>query len=262
MTGKLNGLTAVVTGSSRGIGLEMARRFKAEGANVVVHGTSEERTKAVAEELGAAYCAGDVRERETSRLLISRAIEAHGGVDVFVANAGIVRMKPFLEYDEESWRESIDVNVTGALYGCQEAARAMVDRAKGGRILTVASIGAHMGQFGFTGYGTAKAALLGLTRVMAVELGAHGVTVNCIAPGPVMNEMLVGVYGEERLRERRRTVPLGRLAEAEEVAALAVFLASPEAAYLTGQTFVLDGGASAAGAFTMEVYRRSVQDQK
>jgi len=164
-----------------------------------------------------------------------------------------------LEFDDASWRESMDVNVAGAMYGCQAAARAMVQAGKGGRLLTISTISANMAQFGFTGYGASKAALQGLTRVMAVELAEYGITANCIAPGPVTNDMLVNLYGEERLRERRKTIPLGRLAEASEIASMAVFLASKEAAYISGQTFIVDGGASAAGCYTMEVYKRAAQ---
>jgi NAD(P)-dependent dehydrogenase (short-subunit alcohol dehydrogenase family) len=261
MAGRLDGLAAAITGSARGIGRAMAERFIAEGARVVVHGTDANRTCKVAEELGAACCAGDVRKRATADALVKTCLDSYGSIDVFVANAGLVRMKPFLEYDEEFWRESVEVNLSGTLYGCQAAARAMVGAGQGGRLITVSTIGAKMGQFGFTGYGTTKAAVIGLTKVMAVELAAHGITANCIAPGPVMNEMLVSVYGEERLKERRKTVPLGRLAEAAEVASMAVFLASKEADYVTGQTFVLDGGASAAGCYTMEVYRRAGQKE-
>ncbi len=257
MSGRLEGLSAIITGSARGIGRAMAERFIAEGAHVVVHGTDAMRTCAVAEELGAACCAGDVRERATADALVKTCRDAYGAVDIFIANAGLVRMKPFLEYDEESWRESVDVNVSGAMYGCQAAARAMVETGRGGRLMTVSTISANMGQFGFTGYGATKAALLGLTRVMAVELAAHGITANCIVPGPVMNDMLMSLYGEERLKERQKTIPLGRLATAAEVASMAVFLASKEAGYITGQTFVVDGGASAAGCYTMEVYKRA-----
>ena len=257
MSGRLKGLSAIITGSARGIGRAMAERFIAEGAHVVVHGTDAMRTYKAAEELGAACCAGDVRKRATSDALVKTCLDTYGSVDIFVANAGLVRMKPFLEYDEESWRESVDVNVTGALYGCQAAARAMVDAGHGGRLMTISTISATMGQFGFTGYGATKAALLGLTRVMAVELATHGITANCILPGPVMNDMLMSIYGEERLQERKKTIPLGRLAAAPEVAGIAVFLASKEAEYITGQTFVLDGGASAAGCYTMEVFKRA-----
>lgn len=259
MAGRLEGLAAVITGSARGIGRAMAERFIAEGAHVVVHGTDAMRTYGVAEEIGAACCAGDVRKRETADALVKTCLDSFGSLDIFVANAGLVRMMPFLEFDEVSWRESMDVNVTGALYGCQAAARAMVEAGKGGRLVTVSTISANMGQFGFTGYGASKAALLGLTRVMAVELASAGITANCIVPGPVTNEMLISLYGEERLKERQKTIPLGRLAEASEVASLAVFLTSKEAGYITGQSFVVDGGASAAGCYTMEVFKRATQ---
>lgn len=257
MAGRLEGLSVVITGSARGIGRATAERFIAEGARVVVHGTDAHRTCKVAEELGAACCAGDVRKRETADALVKTCLDSYGSMDVFIANAGLVRMKPFLEFDEESWRESVDVNLTGTLYGCQAAARAMVEAGRGGRLITVSTIGANMGQFGFTGYGPTKAAVIGLTRVMAVELAGHGITANCVVPGPVTNDMLISLYGEERLRERKKTIPAGRLAEASEVASMAVFLASKESGYITGQTFVVDGGASAAGCYTMEVYRRA-----
>ena len=259
MAGRLEGLSAVVTGSARGIGRAIAERFIAEGARVVVHGTDAMRACAVAEELGGACCAGDVRKPANAEALVQTCIDSFGSVDIFVANAGLVRMKPFLEYDQESWRESMEVNVSGVMYGCQAAARAMAKAGKGGRLITISTISAVMGQFGFTGYGTSKAALLGLNKVMAVELASLGITANCILPGPVMNEMLVSLYGEERLNERKKTIPLGRLAKAEEVANMAVFLASKEAGYITGQTFVVDGGASAAGCYTMEVFRRATQ---
>jgi 3-oxoacyl-[acyl-carrier protein] reductase len=262
MSGILDGKTAVVTGSSRGIGREMALRFAGEGCRVVVHGTGLERAAAVAREIeerggSAVSVAGDVARAETAESLARAAVERFGSLDVFVANAGLVRMEPFLEFSDDAWRESLDVNYTGAFYGCRAAARAMVQCGRGGRILTVSSIGANMGQFGFAAYGSTKAALISLTRVMAVELAGHRITANCLVPGPVMNAMLVGVYGEEKLRERQKTVPLGRLAEAEEVASLALFLASEQARYITGQTFVVDGGASAAGCYTMEVFRRA-----
>jgi NAD(P)-dependent dehydrogenase (short-subunit alcohol dehydrogenase family) len=126
-----------------------------------------------------------------------------------------------------------------------------------GRIINISTIAASFGQFGFAAYAPVKAGVEALTRVMAVELAAHAITVNCIAPGPVWNEMMEHLYGPERLAERQRTIPLGRMALASEVAAAALYLCSPAAANMTGQVLHLDGGASAAGPFTMEVFKRS-----
>jgi NAD(P)-dependent dehydrogenase (short-subunit alcohol dehydrogenase family) len=122
-----------------------------------------------------------------------------------------------------------------------------------------ASVAGFNGMFGFAGYGTVKGALLSLTKVLAVELAPHAITVNAITPGPVRNEMMVGLWGEERLRDRERTIPLGRMAEADEVASVAAFVASDEAKYLTGQSFVIDGGATSAGCYTHEVWKRAQQ---
>jgi NAD(P)-dependent dehydrogenase (short-subunit alcohol dehydrogenase family) len=262
MQHSLTGRTVVVTGSSGGIGKAMALRFAAAGANVVINGRDSVRCESAVAEItaagaSAAACPADIRTRDEAVRLADFAVTRFGRLDVLIANAGVVKMGAFLDYSEADWRESVDLNLSAVVYTCQAAARRMVEQGQGGRILTVASIGANMGQFGFTGYGTTKAGVIGLTRVMAVELAHHEITANCIVPGPVLNDMLVGVYGEEKLRERERTIPLGRLAAADEVAELALYLSSAEARYLTGQSFVLDGGASAAGCYTMEVFRRA-----
>lgn len=254
--------SVIITGSTSGIGRVLALAFARAGHQVLIHGRSEERARQVAEEVRAeggtvAWVTGDVSEPGTAAALIQCATERFGGVDVFIANAGVVMMGDFLDYPLDDFQRSIAVNLTGLLLGCQAAARRMVEQGRGGRILTLASVGANHGQFGFTGYGTAKAAVLGLTRVMAVELARHSITVNAISPGPVMNEMLLGVYGEERAALRARTIPLGRLAGPEDVAGMALFLASPAAGYLTGQQFLIDGGATAAGVYSIEVLQRA-----
>ena len=251
--------TAVVTGSTSGIGRALALAFAGEGYRVIVHGTSEQRAGEVVAEIAALGGQAEAVLGDVANASVAEAL-CVSGVDVFVANAGKVLMGDFLDYTLKDFLRSLDVNLTGAFLGCQAAARRMVAQGRGGRLLTIASVGANMGQFGFAGYGTAKSALLGLTRVMAVELARYNITANCLVPGPVMNEMLLGVYGEERLRQREKTIPLGRLAGAQDVVEMALFLSSEKAAYLTGQQFVIDGGASAAGAFTMEVYRRSNSD--
>lgn len=248
--------SAVITGSTSGIGRAMALAFARAGYRVTVHGQNAARAAEVVEKIQesggqARSVLGDVADPGVAQSLVS------GGADVFIANAGLVLMGDFLDYTLDDFRRSLDVNLTGAFLGCQAAARQMVSQGRGGRIMTVSSVGGAMGQFGFSGYGAAKAAVIGLTRVMAVELARHQITVNALVPGPVMNDMLLGVYGEERLKQRGRTIPLGRLGDASDVAAMALFLASPSAAYLTGQTFTIDGGASAAGIYSMEVFRRA-----
>jgi 3-oxoacyl-[acyl-carrier protein] reductase len=254
----LSGLTAVVTGSSRGIGREMALQFARAGCRVVVHGQDAARAEEVRTACGDASLVflGDISQQQTARELMDFAVERTGRLDILISNAGVVKMEPFLEFRRETWQELLDVHLSGAFYCGQAAARHMV-RQGSGRIIHISTIAAGFGQFGFAAYAPVKAGVEALTRVMAVELAAHGISVNCIAPGPVWNDMMEHLYGPERLAERQRTIPMRRMAEAGEVAAAALYLCSPEAGYMTGQILHLDGGASAAGPFTMEVFKRS-----
>lgn len=250
--------TAVVTGSTRGLGKAIALRLARAGWRVVVHGTDASRAGEVRAQCGqdAAVFLGDIALQSTAEGLARCALEHTGRLDAWISNAGLVKMEPFLEFSAGTWRRLVDVHLSGAFFGGQAAARAMAGQGWG-RIVNISTIAAQFGQYGFAAYASVKAGVEALTRVMAVELASAGITVNCIAPGPVWNEMLEGLYGAERLQERQRTIPLGRMAEAEEVAAAAEWLLGGEAGYLTGQVIHLDGGASAAGPFTMEVYRRS-----
>lgn len=254
----LSGLTAVVTGSTRGLGREMALAFARAGCRVVVHGKDAARAAEVREACGgqALSYLCDIADPQAAAALMDFAFRETGRLDILVNNAGVVKMEPFLEFRHETWRELLDVHLSGAFYCAQAAARHMVGQ-RSGRIINISTIAAAFGQFGFAAYAPVKAGVEALTRVMAVELAAHSISVNCIAPGPVWNEMMEHLYGPERLAERQRTIPLRRMALASEVAAAALYLCSPEAGYMTGQVLHLDGGASAAGPFTMEVYRRS-----
>ena len=250
--------TAVVTGSTKGLGRAMALRLARSGWRVVIHGTDASRAEQVREECGPGTEAflGDISRKEVNEGLAQFAVEKTGRLDAWVSNAGLVKMEPFLDFSAETWQRLVDIHLSGAFYGGQAAAREMVKRGWG-RIVHVSTIAAAFGQYGFAAYAPVKAGVEALARVMAVELASHGITVNTVAPGPVWNEMLEGLYGAERLRERERTIPLQRMARAEEVAAAVEWLLSDDAAYITGQILRVDGGASAAGPFTLEVYRRS-----
>jgi 3-oxoacyl-[acyl-carrier protein] reductase len=132
----------------------------------------------------------------------------------------------------------------------------MVAAGRGGRILYMSSISAMNAMYGYAGYCSAKSGVMGLMRVAALELASHGITANALAPGPVQSEMMDALWGPERLKERSQGIPLGRIANTGDVAEMALFLVSPGAAYITGQAFFVDGGASAAGLYTHEVFKR------
>ena len=260
MSGILQGKSAIITGSTRGIGRAIALAFAAEGANVVVHGTQEQRANETVREIQAAggtcaACLGDVADESFAARLIQFAAERYQGVDILVSNAGMSGFEPFLTMAPATWRRFLDVHLSGAFYCGQAAAQRMVAQGRGGRILNMSSVAGAFALYGLGAYATVKGGLLSLTRAQAVELAEHKITANALVPGPVWNEMMESLWGPERLAERCRTIPLGRLAQGEDVAKMALFLASPAADYITGQSFVIDGGASAAGLYAHEVYK-------
>ncbi len=248
---RLEGKAALVTGSSSGIGAAIALRFAREGADVVVHYHSEkDEAFAVAaeiEKLGrkTAALGANVGVAAEAEGLVTQAIETLGRLDILVNNAGVEIREPFLDVSEAHYDLVMDTNLKGAFFAAQAAARHMIDRGAGGRIVNVSSIHEDIAFLNYAAYTASKGGMRMLTRTICPELAPHGITVNDVAPGAVatpINKRTLGDGG--LLQELEAVIPAGRLGEPDEVAGLAVFLASDEAAYVTGSTFVIDGGMS------------------
>lgn len=246
---QLQNRVAVVTGSSLGIGRAIALAFAAEGAAVAVDYRSHpDQAKQIVDQVkgfgGKAISVhADVSNPEDVKSLIQNAVEEFGRLDVMVNNAGVHEKMPFLETPLDVWNRVITVNLTGAWLGCQEAAKQMVSQGDPGRIINVSSIHEDLPMPTNSPYCAAKGGLRMLTRTIAVELAAHDITVNNIAPGAIDTPMDAPLKEDpNQMQELLSEIPLRRMGQPEEVAALAVYLASDAAAYVTGSTFVIDGG--------------------
>jgi 3-oxoacyl-[acyl-carrier protein] reductase len=253
--GSLHGKFAIVTGAAAGIGRAIAEALAEAGAAVAiadVKGAAEAAAAMRGAGRHAVAVAADVAKEEDCARIIAEAAEALGRVDILVNNAGIAVLRPFLEVPLAEFERVLRVNVTGALLCAQHAARRMIAQGGGGRIVNIASISGQRAGTGRTAYGTSKAALIQLTRQMALELAPHGITANAIAPGPVETDMVRTAHTPEQRAAYGRLVPLGRYGTPQEVAAAAVYLASDEAAYVTGHVLDIDGGFMAAGLVTRE----------
>jgi 3-oxoacyl-[acyl-carrier protein] reductase len=227
----------VVTGASRGIGLATARWFVGHGDRVAA--LSSSGTPVDGAELSLACDVGDAAAVGEAFTQVESTL---GDCDVLVANAGVTQDQLALRMSDEAWQRVLDVNLSGAFFCARRALRRMV-RSHAGRIVFVSSVGAFVGIPGQANYAASKAGLVGLARSLAREVASRGVTVNVVAPGLVDTAML-GAVGDERVAQLEGMVPLGRLGQAEEVAGLVGFLASDDAAYMTGALLPLDGGLS------------------
>jgi meso-butanediol dehydrogenase / (S,S)-butanediol dehydrogenase / diacetyl reductase len=240
---RLEGRRAVVTGGAGGIGLATARRFAAEGARVLlwdVDPEAAERALAEAPEVEGAILA-DVGDAAEVARGFGEVDARLGGIDVLVANAGISRRAPVLEISPRDWELVLQTNLGGAFFPSQQAARRMMASPGGGTIAMTASTNGITGHPLYAGYNASKAGVIMLARTMALEL-APKVRVNAVCPGYVLTPMQRAEYTPEMLREVDRSIPLGRHATPEEVAGLFAYLCSDEAAYVTGQAVVIDGG--------------------
>ena len=243
---RMRGKVVLVTGAAQGIGLACAQAFAREGARVVLADRDAERGREAAQALGscARFAACDVTRKAEVEAAVAEAVSAFGRLDVLVANAGIVHAADFLDLEEADFDRVLAVNLKGAFLAGQAAARQMVKQGGGGAIVNMSSVNAVLAIPNQVPYVVSKGGVNQLTKVMAMGLAAHGIRVNAIGPGTILTEMAKTAVLGNREAERRilSRTPLGRMGEPAEVAAVALFLASDEASYLTGQTIYPDGG--------------------
>jgi meso-butanediol dehydrogenase/(S,S)-butanediol dehydrogenase/diacetyl reductase len=240
----LTGKRVVVTGGTSGIGEATSRRFLDEGARVAAIAVGADEVATAAERIpGIEALLCDVADAAAVEAAFAKIDELLGGIDVLVANAGISIRKPFLEIDPADWQRVLDVNLTGVFHCVQQAARRMI-AGSGGVILMTASTNGLTGHEYYADYNASKAGVILLARTMALEL-APSVRVNAVCPGYVLTPMQKAEYTPEMLEQVNATIPLGRHAKPEEIAALYAFLASDEGAYFTGAVISMDGGETA-----------------
>ena len=237
----LAGRSVVVTGGSRGIGKGIARVFTNAGASVLIVGRSLEAAQAAADEIGATAFAADISSPEGCRMVAEAAVERYGGIDVLCANAGIFPDRKLADLTEADVDEVFGTNVKGTIFAVQACTAALTASGHGRVILTSSITGPITGYPGWSHYGASKAAQLGFLRTAALELAPARITVNAVLPGNVLTEGLADL-GEDYLRTMEASIPLGRLGAVEEIGHACLFLATDEAAYITGQTIVVDGG--------------------
>lgn len=237
--------TAIVTGASRGIGAALARRLAADGLAVIVnYAAAAEAAHEVVAEIQAAggratAVGADVADAMAFKTLFDAAETEFGGVDVLVNNAGVSMMAPLAEVSDADYRRQIEINLTGSCNGMREAARRLRD---GGRIINLSTsvIGHYIPATGV--YVATKAAVEGLTHVLAKELGPRGVTVNAVAPGPVATELFMTGRSDELIGRIAREIPMGRLGEPDDIAGVVSFLAGPDSGWVSGQIIKANGG--------------------
>ncbi|HET6698348.1 MAG TPA: 3-oxoacyl-ACP reductase [Nocardioidaceae bacterium] len=249
MAGRLDGLVAVVTGGCSGIGLATVRRFAQEGARVVI-GDIDDRGKEVAAEVDGTFVHVDVTDREQVEALFRTAHDTYGSVDVAFNNAGISPPEDdsILTTDLNAWRRVQEVNLTSVYLCCKAALPYMLEQKRGSIINTasfVAVMGAATSQIS---YSASKGGVLSMSRELGVQFAREGVRVNALCPGPVNTPLLQELFAADPERAQRRLVhvPMGRFGEPEEIANAVLFLASPESSFITANTFLVDGGISAA----------------
>ncbi len=237
----LEGKVAIITGGSSGIGKAVAERYVEEGMDVVIADVDEERGEEVADEVGCTFMKCDVSSYENVEEVVEETVEEFGKLDVMVNNAGIGSVNTIEEMDMEEYEQIRSVDLDGVVYGCKAATPHLKETE--GTIINTASIYGLVGDVGATAYNAAKGGVVNLTRSVADDLAQHNVRVNSICPGFVRTPMTEEALEDEEFRSHvLNQTPLGRVAEPEEIAGPAAFLASDEASYITGVNLPVDGG--------------------
>jgi 3-oxoacyl-[acyl-carrier protein] reductase len=238
----LTGKTALVTGASGGIGGAIARALHAAGATVALSGTRTAPLEALAADLGsrAHVLTCDLSDPASVEALPKAAAAAMGSVDILVNNAGITRDNLFMRMSDEEWQSVIEVNLTSSFRLCRGVLRGMM-KARWGRIVNISSVVGATGNPGQGNYAAAKAGMVGMSKSLAAEVASRNITVNCVAPGFITTAMTDGLSEDQKTRILT-SIPAGRMGEASEVAAAVLYLASPEAGYVTGAVLHVNGG--------------------
>ena len=251
---RLDGKTALITGSARGIGLAFAKAYVAEGANVVIADINEAAAQAAASQIGdkALAVAMNVTDQASINAGIAKAADHFGQIDILINNAAIFTAAPIVEITESDYIRVFDINVKGTLFTMQAVARHMIERRIKGKIINMASQAGRRGEALVAVYCASKAAVISLTQSAGLNLIQHGINVNAIAPGVVDGEHWDGVDAffakyegkapGQKKKEVGEAVPFGRMGTAEDLTGMAIFLASPEADYIVAQTYNVDGG--------------------
>ncbi len=247
MNGRLEGKKAVITGASRGIGSAIAEKFAEEGAKVGVnYHSSDEKAEEVLDHINeiseGILLKGDVAKKDDCQQIIEKFTERYGGLDILVNNAGIYKRKSLEEASIEDFDQTMDVNVRGAFMLCKFSLEHL-KAADQGRIINMSSQLAYSGSDHGTSYVVSKAALVGLTRALALELGPEGITVNGIAPGTIDTD-IISSYSEEKRKQRAESIPVKRIGVPEDIADAALFLASEEGDYVNGEVIGVNGGST------------------
>ena len=235
--GRLDGKVAIITGGARGQGAAEAEMFRDEGAQVIITDVLEDEGGKTAGTLGVEFLSHDVSSAEAWEAVVSDVISRHGRIDVLVNNAGILRGARLVNTSDDIWDQTVAINQTGVFYGMRAVAPQMIEQ-DSGSIVNISSVAGLEATFASMAYGATKWAVRGMSKIAALELGRHNVRVNSIHPG-LINTDMTSEFDKDRMV---RAIPLGREADASEVAAVALFLASDDSSYCSGQEFTVDGG--------------------